>query len=167
MRLYTCDGKTLSESATLEGNKGVVSALAFSPDGKLLASGDVRVLPLAFSLLFPVSNISPPPCHFYDSQSSGKIALFDAVERKFITSRWSFHTARINSLSWTADGRHCASGSLDTHVYVWSVGKPMKNIALKNAGPGGINAVFWLKDGELASAGADGCVRVWNVTFHA
>ena len=44
MRLYTWDGKTLTESATLEGNKGVVSALAFSPDGKLLASGDVRSL---------------------------------------------------------------------------------------------------------------------------
>ncbi|PIL23440.1 hypothetical protein GSI_14751 [Ganoderma sinense ZZ0214-1] len=139
VRLYTWDGKTLTESATLEGNKGVVSALAFSPDGKLLASGD----------------------------SSGKIVLLDVAERKLVTSRWSFHTARINSLSWTADGRHCASGSLDTHVYVWSVEKPMKNIALKNAAPGGVNAVFWIKDGELASAGADGCVRVWNVTFHA
>ncbi|KAI1787572.1 WD40 repeat-like protein [Ganoderma leucocontextum] len=139
VRLYAWDGKTLAESATLEGNKGVVSALAFSPDGKLLASGD----------------------------SSGRIALFDAAERKLVTSRWSFHSARINALAWTADGRHCASGSLDTHVYVWSVEKPMKNIAIKNSGPGGVNAVFWLKDGELASAGADGCVRVWNVAFHA
>ena len=93
--------------------------------------------------------------------------LFDASERKLVTSRWSFHSGRIHALAWTADGRHCASGSLDTHVYVWSVEKPMKNIALKNAGPGGVNAVFWLKDGELASAGADGCVRMWNVTFHA
>jgi hypothetical protein len=47
----------------------------------------------------------------------------------------------------------------------------MKNIALKNAGPGGVNAVLWLdgvsgKVGKLASAGADGCVRVWEVTFH-
>ena len=83
-----------------------------------------------------------------------------------MTSRWSFHSGRIHALAWTADGRHCASGSLDTHVYVWSVEKPMKNIAIKNAGPGGVNAVFWLKDGELAGAGADGCVRVWNVTFH-
>ena len=47
-----------------------------------------------------------------------------------ITGRWSFHTGRVNTLSWTADGQHCASGSLDTHVYVWSVQKPMKNIAM-------------------------------------
>ena len=39
MRLYSWDGKALSEKATLEGNKGTVSALAFSPDGKLLAFG--------------------------------------------------------------------------------------------------------------------------------
>ncbi|OBZ67657.1 putative WD repeat-containing protein C9G1.05 [Grifola frondosa] len=138
VHLYDWDGKTLKEVATLDGNKGVVSALAFSPDGSLLAAGD----------------------------SSGRIVLFDVKERKVITSRWSFHSGRIHSLSWTADGQHCASGSLDTHVYVWSVQKPMRNIAIKNAGPGGVNAVFWLKDGQLASAGADGCVRLWNITFH-
>lgn len=49
----------------------------------------------------------------------------------------------------------------------------MRNIAIKNAGPGGVNVVFWLKGdekgvkGKLASAGADGVVRVWEVTFHA
>ena len=120
-------------------------------------------------------------------QSSGKIILFDVKERKVggllplpcptslivwrpvqvVTSRWSFHTGKINSLSWTADGKHCASGSLDTHVYIWSTEKPIRNIAIKNAGPGGINAVFWTGPKTLASAGADGCVRIWEITFHA
>ncbi|KAI0631116.1 WD40 repeat-like protein [Trametes polyzona] len=139
VRLYAWDGQALTESATLEGNKGTVSALAFSPDGAHLASGD----------------------------STGKIALFDAKERKLITSRWSFHSGRVHALAWTADGQHCASGSLDTHVYVWSVQKPMKNIAIKNAVPGGVNAVFWLGEKDLGAAGADGCVRRWSVTFHA
>lgn len=139
VRLYSWDGKTLTESATLEGNKGTVSALAFTPDGSLLASGD----------------------------SSGKIVLFDVKERKTVTSRWSFHSGRINGLAWTADGQHCASGSLDTHIYVWSVQKPMRNIAIKNAGPGGVSAVFWTGDKQLASAGVDGCVRTWEITFHA
>ena len=38
-------------------------------------------------------------------------------------SRWTFHASRINSLAWTADGAHLASGSLDTHLYVWSIAK--------------------------------------------
>ncbi|KIJ98804.1 hypothetical protein K443DRAFT_133309 [Laccaria amethystina LaAM-08-1] len=135
------DGKSLKEFAVLEGNKGVISALAFSPDGNYLAAGD----------------------------SQGKVVLFDVKERKTITSRWAFHSARINSLSWTADSKHCASGSLDTNVYVWSVAKPTKNIAIKEAGPGGVNAVLWLeggRSGKLVSAGADACARIWEVTFH-
>ncbi|KAF8889596.1 WD40 repeat-like protein [Infundibulicybe gibba] len=145
VRLNEWDGKTLTETAVFEVNRAVISALAFSPDGKMLASGD----------------------------SSGKIILFDVLEKKMITSRWSFHSARVNSLSWSADSLHCASGSLDTHVYIWSVAKPIKNIAIKNAGPGGINTVFWIegkgesgKSGQVASAGADGCVHIWDVEFH-
>ena len=71
------------------------------------------------------------------------------------------------ALSWTKDGRHCASGALDTHVYVWSVAKPMKNIAIKNVAAGSINSVFWLDEAKLASAGADGIVKIFDVTFHA
>ncbi|KAL0578997.1 WD40 repeat-like protein [Marasmius crinis-equi] len=144
VRLYDWDGKSLKETAILEGNKGAVTALSFSPDGNLLASGD----------------------------TSGRICLFDVKEKKLITSRWSFHSARVSSLAWTSDSKHCVSGSLDTHVYVWSVAKPLKNIALKNVGLGGVNAVLWLdsadgKTGTLASAGFDACVKVWEVTFHS
>ena len=36
---------------------------------------------------------------------------------------------------------------------------------------GGINTVLWLEDGSgqkgrLAGAGAEVCVRVWEITFH-
>ena len=111
-------------------------------------------------------------------KSSGKVVLYDVPKRELITSRWSFHSARVNALSWTADSQHCASGALDTHVYVWSVRKPIKNIAIKNAVPGGVNAVLWLSSshqtgggsgpsGRLAGTGADAAIKVWDVTFHA
>lgn len=51
--LYAWDGKELKAGDVLEGPKGVVHALAFSPDGKLLAAGDVR------GFVFP-----PPTCLF-------------------------------------------------------------------------------------------------------
>ncbi|KAK7678338.1 hypothetical protein QCA50_018686 [Cerrena zonata] len=138
VRLYDWDGKTLKEGGILENNKGVVSALAFSPDGAWLAAGD----------------------------STGRIVLYDVKEKSMKTARWSFHTARVNSLVWTADGKHVASGSLDTHIYIWSLQNPIKNIAIKNAAPGGVNGVFWVGEGKLGSAGADGCVKLWDVTFH-
>jgi WD40 repeat protein len=85
---------------------------------------------------------------------------------QIITGRWTFHSARIYALSWTSDGAHIASASLDTHVYIWSVAKPLKNIALKNVGPGGLNTVEWVGPNKLATAGADGCVRVFSILFH-
>lgn len=50
VRLYDWDGKTLKEGGILENNKGVVSALAFSPDGAWLAAGDVNI-PFPFTVL--------------------------------------------------------------------------------------------------------------------
>ncbi|KAI0251084.1 WD40 repeat-like protein [Lactifluus subvellereus] len=143
IRLYNWDGKAFQEAGLLEANQGLVSALSFSPDGSKLAAGD----------------------------SSGKVVLYDVPKRELITSRWSFHSARVNTLSWTPDSLHCASGALDTHIYVWSVKKPMKNVAIKNAVPGGVNAVLWVShgssEGKLAGAGADAAIKVWQVKFHA
>ncbi|KAH8832504.1 WD40-repeat-containing domain protein [Flagelloscypha sp. PMI_526] len=144
VHLYAWDGKSLSESTVLAESKGPVSAVSFSPDGTLLAAGD----------------------------SSGKIALINATEKSLITGRWSFHSARINSLAWTSDSKHCASGSLDTHVYIWSVARPLKNIAIKNAVAGGVNTVAWVdggsgKTGKLVGSGGEPSVNVWDVTFHA
>jgi WD40 repeat protein len=39
IRLYNWDGKALQEAGLLEANQGLVSALAFSPDGSKLAAG--------------------------------------------------------------------------------------------------------------------------------
>lgn len=41
VRLYEWDGKSLKETGVLEGSKGVISAIAYSPDGTKLAVGDV------------------------------------------------------------------------------------------------------------------------------
>ena len=60
VRLNEWDGKALKEVAVLEGNQGAVSALAFSPDGKYLASGDVSLL-LSISGLVPDQFCSLPP----------------------------------------------------------------------------------------------------------
>lgn len=86
-----------------------------------------------------------------------------------VESRWSNHTSRVNSLSWSPTGKHLASGSLDASVYIWSVDKSTNYVAIRHAGPGGVNSVVWLegdeKKGKVASAGADGCVRVWEITL--
>ena len=41
VRLYEWDGKSLKEAGMLEGNRGSISAIRFSPNGTMLVSGDV------------------------------------------------------------------------------------------------------------------------------
>ncbi|KAG8896921.1 WD40 repeat-like protein [Tulasnella sp. 403] len=137
--LYEWDGQGLRDVGKLESNRAGVSALSFSPDGVALAAGD----------------------------SAGKIVVYDVKERKMLTSRWVGHSGRITSLAWTNDSKHCASGSVDTHVYVWSLVKPLRNIPIRNAVPGGVSVVTWLSATTVAGAGADGCVRSWDIQFHA
>ncbi|KZV85264.1 WD40 repeat-like protein [Exidia glandulosa HHB12029] len=136
IRLYDWKSGALSpRSGTLDANRGAVSAVAFSPDGKLLAAGD----------------------------STGKIVVYDVATAAPTITRWSFHSGRIASLVWRADGLALVSGSLDTHVYVWSVKVPAKYVAIRNAVPGGCAVVGWRGDKEVLGAGADACVRVWSV----
>ncbi|CAE6532530.1 unnamed protein product [Rhizoctonia solani] len=134
--LYEWDGNGLKELGKLASNKGTITAIAFSPDGSLVAAAD----------------------------SAGKIFVYDVAKKEVIISNWVFHSARVYSLAWTADGKHCASGSLDTHIYIYSVDSPNKNISVKNAHANGVTGVTWVEEGLLASSGADGCVRTWKVT---
>jgi WD40 repeat protein len=54
VRLYNWDGKSFQEVGILEANKGLVSALAFSPDGLKLAAGDVSTFLYLYSYLSTV-----------------------------------------------------------------------------------------------------------------
>ncbi|KAL9940040.1 hypothetical protein V8E36_000745 [Tilletia maclaganii] len=118
---------------------GAISALAFSNDGALLAVGE----------------------------GNGKITLFNTADWSLKTSQWAFHTARVQTIQFSPDNTHAISGSLDTHVFVWSVAKPMKRIQVPKAHANGVTAVSWLDDASFASAGADACIKVWDLTKHA
>jgi len=65
VRLYNWDSRSLKEAGLLEGNKGPISAIRFSPDGTKVVSGDV-----SFVNFFALPETDP-------TQSSGKLFLFD------------------------------------------------------------------------------------------
>jgi WD40 repeat protein len=122
--------------AEFDDNKADVLALAFSPDGSLLAAGD----------------------------AAGRIVLIDVKDKKvLVSSRWTFHTGRIASVAFSPSGRRIVSGGADESIYIWSVDKIIRNVAIKNAHPGGVAGVHWETDTKIVSAGADACVRNWEV----
>ncbi|WWC87902.1 uncharacterized protein L201_002802 [Kwoniella dendrophila CBS 6074] len=122
--------------ATFEDNKGDILSLSFTSDGKFLASGD----------------------------SAGRIILIDVAKNETtVSSRWTFHTGRIVDLAWSKSDKRLASVGLDENVYIWDREKVAKNIAIKNAHPGGVTGVSWLGDDKIITAGSDGIVRTWTV----
>jgi len=78
---------------------------------------------------------------------------------------WVFHTARVNSISWSPDNVHLASGGLDQNLIVWNVASPTSRIIIKNAHHGGVNTVAWLDANTLASAGQDCAWRTHSFKY--
>lgn len=75
-----------------------------------------------------------------------------------------FHTARVNCLAWSPDSRLVATGSLDTCVIIYEVGKPAASRrTIKGAHLGGVYGLAFIDQERVVSSGEDGCVRVWSL----
>lgn len=75
-----------------------------------------------------------------------------------------FHTARINCLSWSPDSKLVATGSLDTCVIIYEIGKPASSRrTIKCAHLGGVYGLTFFDQERVVSSGEDSCVRVWTL----
>ncbi len=116
-----------------------VNALAFSPDGKLLATGSG------------------------DPSRSGEIKLWNLATGGLQRELPKPHKDAVLALEFSADGRQLASGAADRAVRLWEVatGRQLRNL---EAHGGHVLAVTLRHDGRmLASAGADNAVRTWSL----
>jgi WD40 repeat protein len=163
---------------------GSILAIAYSPDGQLLAAsdstGEIRVWGVSQDriahkeigqCLFTctghmnwVRAIAFSPDSRYLASSSDDLTI----------SLWDLHAegARIRTfgvgihsfgLSFSPDGRYLASASADARIYYWDV---QQGVCLRQfVGHQGwsMNVCFDPHGDRLVSAGADGTVRVWDV----
>jgi eukaryotic-like serine/threonine-protein kinase len=167
--------KLSSGHITLKGHNDGVSSVAFSPDGKRLASagtnGIVTVREagtwreiLSFkghaqavtSLAF-----SPDSKHLASASHDGTVKLWDAATGQEIRILKG-HTKKVNSVSFSSDGERLASAGNDGTVKVWIVlaGKEILSLA---GHTNIVNCASFSPDGKhLASAGTDGTLRLWD-----
>lgn len=120
-------------------------------------------------------SISPSEKYVAVGDVLGKILLFDVKSRDIKTSRWSFHTGKINAISWKPQSNNTtageeeekedlvATGSLDTHIIIYSVKRPMKIIKYLNAHKDGVNNVMWQDNDHIVSTGNDACIKTWEL----
>lgn len=117
-----------------------VNAVAFSPDGKQLATGSG------------------------EPSRGGELKLWDVASGQLVRDFPKVHSDAVLSLEFSPDGKLLASGAADKMARVCDLatGKIVRNF---EGHTHHVLGVSWSADGRtLATAGADGMVKVWDFT---
>jgi cytochrome c len=71
------------------------------------------------------------------------------------------HGGPVRALAISPDGTRAISGSFDTSAIRWSLGRNVAEQVMRFH-DGAVNAVAFLKDGRVATAGADTHIAIWT-----
>jgi hypothetical protein len=161
-------------------NSAPVSALAFSPDSKVLAAAsrdrsvnlwDPGAGKLSGRIPSPAGASSlafmPNGEQIVSGESNGVVLVTQTGVARTIHAfkpdvdySWE-HAPAVQSIAVAPDGARIAAGYTDGSIKIWSAdGEVLRRI---KAHDGTVTALTYLPDGgKLVSAGDDGAVRIWN-----
>ncbi len=164
------------ELLTFWGHDTLVVSVAFSPDGRRLATGgydraakvwDARTGQELVTLRHP--GVGLPALRVAFSPDGQRLAttpgptaaVWDAQTGQELLT-FLGHTGAVTSVAFSADGRRLATGSADRTVKVWDAQTARELVTLKGHS-GAVTTVAFSPDGRrLATAGSDHIGKVWD-----
>ena len=169
---------------TLSGHSNSVYSVAFSPDGKYLASGsydktiklydvsdpknarEIKTLKGHSDYVYSVV-FSPDGKYLVSGSYDDTIKLYDVIDPKnaYEIKTLSGHSGDVNSVAFSPDGKYLASASDDNTIKLYDVIDPKnaREIKTLSGHSNWVRSVAFSPDGKYLASGSYKEIKLWNV----
>ena len=159
----------------IDGLSGRVTALAFTPDNRILIAADGDVASTGMLRMWQMPDATPlanwaahaDSILSLDVSRDGKrlatagadrvAKIWDLASQKEL-AKLEGHAGPVVAVAMNAEGTQLASGGMDKEIKVWDVKTKEQTVALAT-NPAGATALAWVDAKTVLSASEDGAVR--------